>query len=56
MAALLAVCTKEEQRAVIRFFWSEVVSGAEIYRRPSAQYGAVLYRVEVLNLLVSGGG
>jgi len=39
MAALLAVCTKEEQRAVIRFLWSEGVPGAEIHRRLSTQYG-----------------
>ena len=32
MAAPLAVCTKEEQRAVIRFLWSEGVPGAEIHR------------------------
>jgi transposase len=39
MAAPLAVCTKEEQRAVIRFIWSEGVSGAEIHRRLSTKYG-----------------
>jgi hypothetical protein len=39
MAAPLAVCTKEEQRAVIRILWSEGVSGAEIHRRLSTQYG-----------------
>ena len=39
MAAPLSVCTKEEQRLVIRFMWSEGVSGAEIHRRLSAQYG-----------------
>ena len=39
MAAPLSVCTKEEQRSVIRFLWSEGVSGAEIHRRLSAQYG-----------------
>jgi len=33
------VCTKEEQRAVIRFLWSEGVPGAEIHRRLSTQYG-----------------
>jgi hypothetical protein len=37
MAALLAVCIKEEQRAVIRFLWSEGVSGAKIHRRLSTQ-------------------
>jgi len=39
MAAVLAVCTKEEQRAVIRFLCSEGVPGAEIHRRLSTQYG-----------------
>ena len=39
MAALLPVCTKEEQRAVIRFLCSEGVPGAEIHRRLSTQYG-----------------
>ena len=39
MAAPLSVCTKEEQRSVIRFLWSEGVSGAEMHRRLSAQYG-----------------
>jgi len=39
MAAPLAVCTKEKQRAVIRFLWSEGVPGAEIHRRLSTQYG-----------------
>jgi hypothetical protein len=39
MAAPLSVCTKEEQRSVIRFLWSEGVSGAEIHRRLSAKNG-----------------
>jgi hypothetical protein len=39
MAALLAMCTKEVQRSVIRFLWSEGVSGAEIHRRLSTQHG-----------------
>jgi len=39
MAAPLSVCTKEEQRCVIRFLWSEGVPGGEIHRRQSAQYG-----------------
>lgn len=39
MAAPLSVCTKEEQRAVIRFLWSEGVPGAQIHRRLLAQYG-----------------
>jgi len=38
MAAPLAVCTKEKQRAVIRFLCSEGVPGAEIHRRLSTQY------------------
>ena len=38
-AAPLSVCTKEEQRSVIRFLWPEGVSGVEIHRRLSAQYG-----------------
>ena len=39
MADPLSVCTKEEQRSVIRFLWSEGVSGAEIHGRLSAQHG-----------------
>jgi transposase len=39
MATPLSVYTKEEQRSAIRFLWSEGVSGAEIHRRLSAQYG-----------------
>jgi hypothetical protein len=39
MAAPLAVCTKEEQRTGIRLLWLEGVSGAEIRRRLSTQYG-----------------
>jgi len=39
MAAPLAVGTKEEQRAVIRFLCSEGVPGAEVNRRLSTQYG-----------------
>ncbi|KAM9455822.1 protein GVQW3-like [Clarias gariepinus] len=39
MDAPLVICTKEEQRAVIRFLWSEGVPGAVIYRRLCAQYG-----------------
>jgi hypothetical protein len=37
MAALLYVCTKEEQHSVIQFLWSEGVSGASVYQRLSAQ-------------------
>jgi hypothetical protein len=39
MAAPLSVCIKEEQRSVIRFLWSEGVTGAAIHQRLSAQYG-----------------
>jgi transposase len=39
MATPLSVCSKEEQRSVVRFLWSEGVSRAEIHRRLSAQYG-----------------
>ena len=39
MAAPLAVCIKEEERAVIQFLWLEGVPGAEIHRRLSTQYG-----------------
>jgi len=39
MAAPLSVCTKEEQRGVIRFLWTEGVTGVQINRRLSAQYG-----------------
>jgi hypothetical protein len=42
MSAPLSVCTKEEQHAVILFFFflrSEGVPGAEIHQRLSAQYG-----------------
>jgi len=39
MTAPLLVCRKEEQRGVICFLWSEGVTGAEIHRRLSAQYG-----------------
>ena len=44
MAGPLSVCTKEEQRSVIGFWWSEGVSGAEIHRRLSAQYGNSVLR------------
>ncbi|KAG9462962.1 hypothetical protein GDO78_022737 [Eleutherodactylus coqui] len=39
MAAAPVIGTKEEQRAVIRFLWSEGMCGADIYRRLCAQYG-----------------
>ena len=38
MAVRQPECTKEEQRAVIRFLWSEGVSGAEIHWRLLSQY------------------
>ena len=39
MSARLSVCTKEEQRSVIRFPWAEGVKGAEIHARLCTQYG-----------------
>jgi hypothetical protein len=39
MAAPLAICTKEEQRSVIRFLRSEGVKPTEIHRRKEVQYG-----------------
>ncbi|KAF8794324.1 hypothetical protein HNY73_002315 [Argiope bruennichi] len=39
MGAPLEVCTTEEQRAVIRFLWSEGVKESDIRRRLSSQYG-----------------
>ena len=39
MAALLSVCTKEEQRWVIQFLLSQGVSGATIHQGLLAQYG-----------------
>ena len=38
MAAKLINCTKEEQRSVIRFLWTEGVPGAQIHLRTCAQY------------------
>jgi hypothetical protein len=35
----LFICTKEEQRTVIRFLWAEGVPGAKMQRRISVQYG-----------------
>jgi len=35
----LFICTKEEQRTVIQFLWAEIVTGAEMHRRMSVQYG-----------------
>ena len=39
MDAPLAQCTREEQRAVVRFLWSEGSSGTKIHQRLFAQYG-----------------
>ena len=39
MAAPLAICTKEEQRSVIRFLRSEGVIPIEIHRRTEVEYG-----------------
>ena len=39
MLARLSVCTKEEQRSIIRFLWAEGVKGAEIHARLCTQYG-----------------
>jgi len=39
MAALLATCTKDEQRSVIRFLSTEVVKPIEIHRRMIVQCG-----------------
>ena len=39
MSARLSICTKEEQRSVIRFLWAEVVKDAEIHARLCTQYG-----------------
>ncbi|GBN43665.1 hypothetical protein AVEN_262642-1 [Araneus ventricosus] len=52
MAASLKVCTKEEQRAVIRFLWSEDVKASEIHRRPPSQYGEVHYHVKLCFLWI----
>ena len=39
MDAPLAQCTREEQRAVVRFLWSEGSSGTKIHQKLLAQYG-----------------
>ena len=39
MDAPLAQCTRDEQRAVVRFLWSEGSPWAEIHKRLLAQYG-----------------
>ena len=44
MDAPLAQCTREEQRAVVRFLWSEGSSGTKIHQRLLAQYETIHYR------------
>ena len=39
MAVKLIICTKEEQRSVIRFLWAVGVPGAQIHLCICAQYG-----------------
>ena len=39
MAVPLQQCTKQEQRSVVRFLFSESVKPIEIHRRMSIQYG-----------------
>jgi len=39
MAAPLRSCTKQEQRGVIRFLWSEGVKSVDIHRRMQTKYG-----------------
>jgi len=39
MSARLSVCTKEEQRSVMRFLWAEDVKDAEIHACLCTQYG-----------------
>jgi hypothetical protein len=39
MATPLTTCIKEEQHAVIKFWWCKGVTDANIHCRPSAQYG-----------------
>jgi len=39
MSTRLSICTKEEQRSVIRFLWAEGVKGAEIHAHLCTQYG-----------------
>jgi hypothetical protein len=39
MEAPLSECTISEQRAVIRFLWSEGIKPSEIHRRMLVQYG-----------------
>jgi hypothetical protein len=47
MAAPLIICTKVEQRVVIRFLWAEGVCGAEIDRNSSAHYSDSVLSVRV---------
>jgi hypothetical protein len=53
MAALLSICTKEEQYAAISLLWAESVPGAEIYQRLSAHFGNSALQGSVLNILSS---
>jgi hypothetical protein len=39
------ICTKEQQRAVIRFLLAESVPGAEMHRRISVQYGNSVHQL-----------
>jgi hypothetical protein len=39
MTAPIKVCTKDKQHAIVRFFVSEVMKGAEMRRQLAAEYG-----------------
>jgi hypothetical protein len=39
MTAPLEVCTKDEQRAIVRFLVSRGMKGAEVHRQLAAKYG-----------------
>ena len=39
MDASLVICTKDKQRAVIRFFYADGVEGVDLHGRMSVQYG-----------------
>ena len=55
MDAPLAQCTREEQRAVVRFLWSEGSSGTKIHQRLLAQYGDnALSKTTVYENLING--
>jgi hypothetical protein len=47
MASWLSVCTKEEQRAVIRFLWAEGVPGQKSVAGFHLKMKTVLYRSEM---------